>query len=89
MTLNFPNPSRSFDETRNCVCFWGYDQSIEVSFYLDVSALQKLSHGASKLEVDHLEAFDTASNQIHKVAAEIHKKGGGMVYSHKLSADDF
>ncbi len=89
MTLSFPNPSRSFDATRNCVCFWGYDKSIEVSFYLDACALQKLSHGAGEPEVDCLEAFDTASNQIHKVAAKIHRKRGGSVYSHKLTEDDF
>ena len=89
MTLSFPNPSRSFDATRNCVCFWGYDKSIEVSFYLDVCALQKLGHGASELEADYLEAFDTASSQIHNVAAKIHNKRGRSVYSHNLTEDDF
>jgi hypothetical protein len=89
MMMDFPNPSRSFDETRNCICFWGYDKSIEVSFYLDVCALQKLSRGGSEREADYLAAFDTASNQIHKVAARIHGKRGGSVYSHKLTEDDF
>jgi hypothetical protein len=89
MTLSFPNPSRSFDATRNCVCFWGYDKSIEVTFYLDVSALQKLSPEVSGLEADCLKAFDTASSQIHKVAAKIHRKRGRSVYSHKLTEDDF
>lgn len=89
MTVSFPNPSRSFNETRNCVCFWGYDKSIEVSFYLDVCALQKLSPGISELEADCLEAFDTESTQIHKVAAKVHRLSGGAVYSHKLSVDDF
>ena len=89
MTLSFPNPSRSVDETHNCVRFWGYDKSIEVSFYLDVSALQKLSNGTSDLEVDCLKAFDTAAKKIHKVAAKVHSKSGGGVYSHKLSEDDF
>ncbi len=89
MKLSFPNPSRSFDATRNCVCFWGYDESIEVTFYLDVCALEKLSHGISGLEEDCLEAFDTRSNRIHQVADEIHRKRGGSVYSHKLTEDDF
>jgi hypothetical protein len=71
------------------VCFWGYDKSIEVSFYLDVRALQKLSHGASELEADCLEAFDASSNQIHKVASRIHGKRGGSVYAHTLTEDDF
>jgi hypothetical protein len=71
------------------VCFWGYQNSIEVSFYLDVSALQKLTDGKMELEADCLEAFDVASDQIHKVAAKIHKQRGGGVYSHALSEEDF
>ena len=88
MTLSFPNPSRGFNTTRNCVCFWGYQDSIEVSFFLDVSALQKLTGGKMETEADCLEAFDAASDQIHKVAARIHKKRGGGVYSHALSVKD-
>ena len=32
MALNFPNPSRSYDASRHCVCFWGYDGAREVAF---------------------------------------------------------
>ena len=34
-TVNFPNPSRSFDATSNNVRFWGYDRSIEISFLIE------------------------------------------------------
>jgi hypothetical protein len=30
--VDFPNPSRSYDETRRGVLFWGYDQALEISF---------------------------------------------------------
>jgi len=39
MTLTFPNPSRSFDATRDAVHFWGYDSAIECSFFVTRSAL--------------------------------------------------
>ena len=41
-TLSFPNFSRSFDETRNRVRFWGYDSAIEISFFVEAAAVQKL-----------------------------------------------
>lgn len=71
------------------MCFWGYDSSIEVAFYLDVGALQKLDRRTTDLEADCLEAFDTAAKQIQEVASKVHRKSGGAVYSHNLSEDDF
>jgi len=35
MALNFPNPSRSYDASRHCVCFWGYDNAREIAFLVD------------------------------------------------------
>ncbi len=42
MPLSFPNPSCSFDATKNRVDFWGYDNVIEVSFHIEADALKKL-----------------------------------------------
>ncbi|MEJ2396510.1 MAG: DUF1488 family protein [Candidatus Thiodiazotropha sp.] len=39
MALNFPNPSRSFDASKNRVTFWGYDSVIEISFSVEGDAL--------------------------------------------------
>jgi hypothetical protein len=33
MKLSYPNPCRSFDAISSRVCFWGYDGTIEVSFF--------------------------------------------------------
>jgi len=42
MRLSFPNPSRSFDASRNRICFWGYDSTIEISFFIEADALKWL-----------------------------------------------
>jgi hypothetical protein len=41
MDLHFPNPSRSYDPTRRAVQFWGYDHSMEVSFFVAEEALRQ------------------------------------------------
>jgi hypothetical protein len=38
MKLHFPNPSRYFDEKSSRILFWGYDRTIEVSFFLETAA---------------------------------------------------
>ena len=40
MTLNFPNPSRSFDEKRNAVGFVGYVGVFEIRFFVEADALR-------------------------------------------------
>jgi hypothetical protein len=42
MDLHFPNPSRSYDPTRQAVQFSGYDHSMEVSFLVAEEALRPL-----------------------------------------------
>jgi len=42
VTLQFPNHSRSYDRTRQAVRFWGYDTSIEYSFFVTVDALERV-----------------------------------------------
>ena len=39
MTLAFPNPSRSFDEARNAVLFFGHDGVFEIRFFVEAGAL--------------------------------------------------
>ena len=38
MALIFPNASRSYDQTRDAVRFWGYQSSIECSFFVTTGA---------------------------------------------------
>ena len=69
---------------RNCVCFWGYDGAIEVSFCLEIGALQKVCP-----EVSDVEAFDVEEKRIHKVAAKVYTDGHKGTYAYNLSAEDF
>ena len=41
-SVAFPNDSRSYDATRLAVRFWGYDQSIEVPFFIGADVLGAL-----------------------------------------------
>ena len=43
MSLNFPNPSRSYEPDHARVRFWGHDDAMEVSFFLNEDALFHLS----------------------------------------------
>jgi hypothetical protein len=56
MKLHFPNPSRSFDEKTSRILFWGYDRTIEVSFFLEAAALKRLFPKVNSTESELLKA---------------------------------
>jgi hypothetical protein len=90
MTLQFPNPSRSFDEINKCVSFWGYDSVIEVSFSIEGAALVKLHPGTVETEAGFLKAFDAVQKKIHKTAEAIYSRGRrNGTFAYNLAADDF
>ena len=89
MTLNFPNESRSFDETRKRVRFWGYDRAMEISFFVEADALQKLHPDATGNEAGLLQAFDTARQRIHEAAGKVYGRRSSHSYSYVLTASDF
>jgi hypothetical protein len=89
MSLSFPNPSRSFDATRSCVCFWGYDSTIEISFFVEVDSLKWLCPEIDGAETGFLEAFDSARNRIHEVADKVYARGGKGSYAYVLAEEDF
>ena len=89
MRLSFPNPSRSFDVTKSCVCFWGYDSAIEVSFFVEADALKRLCPEMDSAETGFLNAFDAARNRIHEVANKVYVGGSKGTYGYTLSAGDF
>ena len=89
MTLSFPNPSRSFDATKNRVQFWGYDSAIEVSFFVEADALRKLCPEMSNVEAGLLKAFDAARKRIHAVAEVVYARGRNGSYAYILTAEDF
>jgi len=72
MALNFPHPSRSYDADRHRIRFWGHDDAMEVSFFLDESALFKLYPRTTNAEAGILAAFDTARDRILEVASKVY-----------------
>ena len=87
MTLNFPNGSRSYDARRDLIRFWGYDSALEISFFVEVSALCKLNPLTSNAEAGYLEAFDAARDRIHETARKVYSRSGKNAYL--LAAADF
>jgi hypothetical protein len=89
MRLSFPNPSRCFDASSRRVCFWGYDQTIEVSFFVGMEALKRLCPDMSDAESGFLQAFDGARNRIHEVADKVYARGGKASCACILTAENF
>ena len=87
MSLNFPNASRSYDATRRCVCFWGYDSTFEVPFYVDESALTKLSTPETIDEASSLQVFDENRSRIQQAAGTAYGRQRQKLY--RLSAAEF
>lgn len=88
----FPNQSRSFDGAKNRVRFWGYDSAIEISFFMETSALQKISPDMpdrDDAEAGILQAFDAARDQIEKVADRLYLRSKKNAYAYTLAAEDF
>ncbi|ORC45916.1 hypothetical protein B2G74_28505 [Burkholderia sp. A27] len=66
--LQFPNPSRSYDASRHCVCFWGYDNSREITFMVDDAMLRNLQPGVGSDERSVLGAFDELREKVLEIA---------------------
>jgi len=89
--LNFPNPSRSYDETGHGVRFWGYDQTFEVSFFVEDGALSKVHPDTTVNEAGFLNTFDVNRDQICKVASDIYfqRRKASYIFSYTLTSSDF
>ncbi len=74
-SLTFPNQSRSYDATRQAVRFWGYDRSMEASFYLAADALQRIQPNLNPDVPGLLRAFDLNRNLIYGIAAKVYARG--------------
>ena len=90
VTLAFPNPSRSLDEARNAVLFFGHDGLFEIRFFVEASALAKWGTAVptSRMsEAKCLSLFDTVRTSILDVAREAYSHGRRNYYT--LTAADF
>ncbi|MER9233144.1 DUF1488 domain-containing protein [Mesorhizobium sp. M0622] len=80
MTLNFPNPSRSYDAAAKRIRFVGHDGMAEVPFFVEVAALSAASPAASGTEAEYLSAFDAQRSSIHDAARKAYSYGRKTVY---------
>jgi hypothetical protein len=87
MALNFPNLSRSYDATRRAVRFWGYDSSMESSFFVTEEALKRIQPGMRFDEAGLLGAFDSNRELIYAAAVKVYALGRRGSYD--LAASDF
>jgi hypothetical protein len=83
----FPNGSRSYDATRLAVRFWGYDQSMEVPFFIGADVLGALQPAMAPEPEGCLSAFDAHRARICTVAAQIY--GRRRSGSYDLLVSDF
>jgi hypothetical protein len=87
VSVSFPNHSRSYDATRRAVRFWGYESSMEWSFYMTEDALRQVRPGIEPDEAGFLSAFDANREKIYAAAARVHARGRKGHYD--LLARDF
>ena len=90
MTLAFLNPSRSFDETRNAICFIGHDGMFQVRFFVEVEALRMSGNrpgGKEAVERAYLSAFDASRTSIQEAARKAYVPGRRDAYT--LTAANF
>ncbi|MCX4163843.1 MULTISPECIES: DUF1488 domain-containing protein [Paraburkholderia] len=81
VALEFPNPSRSYDASRHCVCFWGYDNSREITFQVDDAMLRNLQPDAGSDERSILGAFDQFREKLLDIARKRYVSGPQNRYS--------
>lgn len=86
-TVTFPNLSRSYDATRHAVRFWGYDRSMENSFFVSWDALKHIQPNLQPDEEGFLWAFDRNRKLIYEIAAKVYARGRRGGYD--LVAADF
>jgi hypothetical protein len=79
--IEFPNHSRSYDQTRRAVRFWGHDSALETSFFIDESALKRIQPDASPDESGFLNVFDRNRDAICAAAAKIYVRGSRGSYN--------
>ncbi len=89
MKLSFPNPSRSFDPAKNRVQFWGYFQSVEITFFVDAAILMKLRPDSENNQSDLLATFDANADKIRAAADSEYVRSGTRAASYSLKLDAF
>ena len=80
LMIEFPNHSRSYDQTRRAVRFWGHDSALEATFFIDEGALKRIQPDARPDESGFLNAFDCNRDVICAAAAKVYVRGSRGSY---------
>jgi len=80
LVIDFPNHSRSYDQTRRAVRFWGHDSAIEASFFISEDALRRIQPDARPDESGFLKVFDSNRDLICAAAAKLYVRGSRGSY---------
>ena len=67
--------------------FWGYDRSMESSFFVTWDALKQIQPDLEPDEAGYLRAFDRNRKFIYAIAARVYSRGRKNIYD--LVAADF
>lgn len=89
VTLGFPNEARQFDLKKDRVCFWGYADVKEISFFISTDVLRHLNPDMAVSEGAILKTFDTARAQIQKAALKKFGRRGNDSDAYVLIEKDF
>lgn len=74
LAVSFPNQSRSYDATRRAIHFWGYDQSMERSFFVTEAALKHIQPNLESDASAFLHAFDLNRERIYAAASKVYAR---------------
>ena len=85
--IEFPNHSRSYDQTRRAVRFWGHDSALETTFFIYEGALKRIQPDIRPDESGVLNAFDCNRDAICAAAAKVYVRGSRGSYD--LTAANF
>ncbi len=80
LVIDFPNHSRSYDQTRRAIRFWGYDSALEASFFISEDALRRIQPNSLGDESSFLKVFDLNRDLICAAAARIYVRGSRGSY---------
>ena len=72
--------------TRQAVRFWGYDRSMESSFFVTADALNRIEPNLRRDAIDFLRVFDLNRDRIYAIAAKVYARGRRGSY--ELNAAD-
>ena len=74
VTLQFPNPIRSYNEAHHDITFWGHDTALEITFVIEREALELIRREKALDEKALCETFDQNIDLIHDTAKRLYEE---------------